>query len=52
MYGVTFSTSSNEVSVTTYKTRPDAMARVAAHLDSVTSSGRLDALFVPDPATP
>jgi len=52
IYGVTFTSGGDEVNVTTYKTQPDAMARVAAHLDSVASSGRLDALFVADPPSP
>jgi hypothetical protein len=37
------------VSVHSYKSRPDVMARIAAHLDTVLASGRLDALLVEDP---
>lgn len=35
------------VSVHSYKSRPEVMARVAAHLDAVLASGRLDSLMVP-----
>jgi hypothetical protein len=36
------------VSVHSYKSRADVMARIAAHLDGVLASGRLDALLVED----
>ena len=49
VYSVTFSRGGDEVNVTTYKTQPEAMARVAARLDAIAASGRLDALFTPDP---
>jgi hypothetical protein len=37
------------VSVHSFKSRPDVMARVAAHLDGVLASGQLDALLVEEP---
>lgn len=52
VYSVTFSRGGDEVNVTTYKSQPEAMARLAARLDAIASSGRLDALFTPDRSEP
>jgi hypothetical protein len=52
VYGVSFSRGGDVVDVTTSKTRPEAMARIAARLDAIAVSGRLDSLFTPDPPEP
>ena len=52
VYGVTYSRGGDTVTVTTYKTRPEAMARLAARLDAIAASGRLDSLFIPDQPEP
>ncbi|AMY10885.1 hypothetical protein LuPra_04128 [Luteitalea pratensis] len=52
IYSVTFSRGGDTVTVTTYKTRPEAMARMADRLDAIVVSGRLDGLFTPDPPAP
>jgi hypothetical protein len=45
---VSYSRGGDEVRLVTYKTRTDVMRKVAAHLDAIAASGRLDALFTPD----
>ncbi|BCS33794.2 hypothetical protein TBR22_A30220 [Luteitalea sp. TBR-22] len=52
VYEVSYSPGGDEVRLVTYATRAAAMARVAAHLDAIATSGRLDALFTKDTTPP